>query len=209
RYVEQADRPAEAATLAETMSDVVAVGCSGMAGLYFNFTREQANLTEIEALYPGILDQLVEHPGIGVVIGRQDRCVVVLGKRGRLLWDGANWRTVGRSPLIDLDPAQWTLDEILRIAAYPRSADLIVFGGLIDGIGVAFEEQMGVHGAFGGPQAYPFVLYPPTAPIGGIQLGSSHDLYTVFLSYLPPAPEPPARGRAALTRAHSAIYHNH
>ncbi len=165
-------------------SDVVAVGCSGMAGLYFNQAPGHLDLTRIQRGYPGLIDRLVDHPSVGLVIGREGHRVVILGKDGRLLWDGEP-RVVGVNPLRSLDPAGWTLAEVLRIAAYPKSADLIIFGSVLQGVGVAFEEQMGVHGAFGGPQAYPFIITPKRTASTFAGIATSHDLYTRFSAYLP------------------------
>jgi hypothetical protein len=194
RYVEEAEEPeAGGDGLAEQEPNVVVTGCSGTAGIYFNRITGPADLTRIQELYPGLIDRLVEHPSVGLLIGRAGRRVVVLGKRGRLIWDGAA-RVVGKDPLSELEAADWTLPEILRVAAYPRSADLMVFGSVTNGVGVAFEEQMGVHGAFGGPQAHPFVLVPPGCALDPAAIRSSHDLYPVFRAYLrdrePLAPAP-------------------
>jgi hypothetical protein len=62
---------------------------------------------------------------------------------------------------------------------------MIIFGSVVNGMGVAFEEQMGVHGAFGGAQAYPFLLYPDSAEHRIGQIRTAHDLYGIFSSYLP------------------------
>ncbi len=185
RYVEEADRPVHAPEItASGATDVVVTGCSATAGIYFNQTKDPMDLTAIELSYPGLIDQIVEHPSVGLVIGREGHRICVLGKDGRLIWDGSA-RVVDANPLDSLDSAPWTLPEILRLASYPRSADLIVFGSVVNGMGVAFEEQMGVHGAFGGAQAYPFILYPGSAEERIQRLRTAHDLYSIFSSYLP------------------------
>ncbi len=195
RYVEEADQPVDTPEpTASSATDVVVTGCSATAGIYFNQVPEHMDLTAIELSYPGLIDQLVEHPSVGLVIGSEGHRVCILGKEGRLIWDGAA-RVVDANPLNALDGASWTLPELLRLASYPRSADLIIFGSVVNGIGVAFEEQMGVHGAFGGAQAYPFILYPPSATPHVRRIQSAHDLYTLFSSYSPETTSVTVNGR--------------
>lgn len=185
KYVETREQARSDSQSAETGTgdeDIVVTGCSGTAGIYFNGVRGHAHLTWIERAYPQLIDQLVEHPGVGLVIGRQGHRVVALGKLGRLIWDGQA-RVVGQNPLHDLEDSDWTLAEILRIARYPRSADLLVFGSITNGLGVAFEEQMGIHGAFGGPQAHPFLLVPREAAFAPEGVRTAHDLYPVLRNY--------------------------
>lgn len=183
RYVEGA-ATSPSADQVEVDADVVAMASSGMASLYFNASPRQMDLSEIETLYPRLIDRLVEHPASGLVIGRERGKVVLLGKRGRLIWNGTIAEVEGANPILALDDADWTLEEIARLTCFPRSGDLLIYGSVVNGEGVAFEEQMGVHCAVGGPQAYPFLLSPP----GGARaesIRSSRDLYTVFAQYLP------------------------
>lgn len=186
RYVEQAEVQQDTEPFSSPHADVVAVGCSGMAGLYFNMSTGRVDLTRIQDTFPSLVDRLVEHPAVGLLIGHEGDHVVILGKSGRLIWDGRA-RVVGANPLADLDRSPWVLREVLRIADYPKSADLILLGSVTDGIGVAFEEQMGVHGAFGGQQAYPFIMAPPGVRWNLQELHSSHDLYERLIAYLPGA----------------------
>ncbi len=183
QYVENNDAAQPGLEAAERdREEIVVTGCSGTAGIYFNLTPGRADLTWIERTYPGLISRLVEHPAVGVLIGREGQRVVVLGRRGRLIWDGRA-RIVGRDPLRDMENADWVLREVVRIASYPRTADLLVFGSITNGFGIAFEEQMGVHGAYGGPQAHPFVLAPVEASRAALGLRSAHDLYPILLGY--------------------------
>lgn len=188
RYVEEAalQAPAE---VPGADGDVVAMASSGMASLYFNALDHQMDLSEIEILYPRLIDELVEHPAIGLLIGREGRKVVVLGKHGRLTTDGRTAAVDGENPIRGIEDAEWPLADIARLACFPRSGDLIVYGAVVDGVGVAFEEQMGVHCAYGGPQAHPFLLAPQGSASDPHVLSSSRDLYSIFARYLPDAPE--------------------
>lgn len=210
RYVAEAEPAFRSAESASSDADVVVTGCSGTAGIYFNRLPGRADLTTIETLYPGLTDRVVEHPGVGLVIAREGRRVIVLGKRGRLIWDGTP-RVVGDDPIRALEPGGWTLREVLRVAEYPRSADLIVFGSVAEGAGVAFEEQMGVHGGLGGTQSLPFVMVPPGAALDPATIRSAHDFYPVFSAYSseesasPQAPLDVVRAEARLTAANSSF----
>jgi len=209
-YVQRADLRYEPQHGEHARTGVVAVGCSGMAGLYFNFTQGRATLGEIEWRYPGLVRRLAEHPCIGLVIARDGDAVTAMGRHGAVVWDGVE-HVVGKDPLAELEPGRWPLHEIVRLASYPRSADLIVFGSVVDGVGAAFEEQMGVHGALGGPQAHPFVLYPPSAPLQPERLLSSADLYDFLIDYLPKRNDPPSQSEQAdaVDAAADTLTHTH
>ena len=140
--------------------DIVVCG-SGNLGL-ISFTRHPARLTveEVESLHPGLLDGLVQHPGIGWLLMKSDsQGIVVLGKSGvrRLLAD----EIVGDDPLAGFPPA--TSRFLLRLAQYPNVPDIVINSTLFDaetGEIAAFEELIGAHGGAGGWQTKPFVAFP-------------------------------------------------
>jgi hypothetical protein len=145
---------------AAATAEIVVCG-SGNLGL-ISFTRHPGRLTveAVEGLHPGLMDGLVQHPGVGwILMLSEARGPIVMGKTGvrRLCPD----EVTGEDPLAGFAPA--TPRFLLRLAEYPNVPDIIVNSTLFDaekGEIAAFEELIGAHGGAGGWQTRPFVAFP-------------------------------------------------
>lgn len=170
RRVTETAATEEPVALGRDRQDQVAVGsadvvvcASGNLGL-ISFTRHPGRLSmeSIEAAYPGLLDGLIQHPGIGwVLVQSERRGGVVLGKCGLRLLELDSIE--GEDPLRDFPMA--TARHLKRLTSYPNAADIIVNSTLYDaasGEVTAFEELIGCHGGAGGWQTRPFLLFPAT-----------------------------------------------
>ncbi len=157
-------RQAEPTTVAEGTADVV-VGPSGnLANIYFPGIAGRATLEEIDALAPGLVAGLAAHPGIGFVLVKTDTFgSVVVGRAGvHRLVDG---HVDGEDPLGPFGPR--AADHVRRIDAFAHVGDLLVnsvYDADLDEV-AAFEELVGSHGGFGGPQTRPFLLAPTSLTI--------------------------------------------
>jgi hypothetical protein len=162
----------------------VAVRVSGpLAHVYFNVSDERLNLSDIAVLYPALLNRLIEHPGIGLIVGREGDETVMLGPKGTLTVHPDVDQLRGSNPLEGLvDPAEQA-ERIHRLASFPRSGDLIILGAWEKGAVVTFENQIGTHGGLGGPQERPFVLYPATTEWPPGAINGPCDLYPIFARY--------------------------
>jgi hypothetical protein len=156
-------RHAEPTTLTKEAADVV-VGPSGnLANIYFPAMPGRASLEEIDERYPGLVAGLAAHPGIGFVLVKTAALgSVAIGQAGvHHLADG---RVDGDDPLAPFGPR--TADHLRRIDAFAHVGDLLInssYDPELDEV-AAFEELVGSHGGFGGPQTRPFVLAPATLP---------------------------------------------
>jgi uncharacterized membrane protein YvlD (DUF360 family) len=156
-------RTAEPTTVAEGTADLV-VGPSGnLANVYFTAIPGRAALEEIDERYPGLVAGLAAHPGIGFVLVKTAAFgSVAIGRAGvHHLADG---RIDGEDPLAPFGPR--TADHLRRIDAFAHVGDLLTnssYDAELDEV-AAFEELVGSHGGFGGPQTRPFVLAPATLP---------------------------------------------
>ena len=150
----------------------IAVMASGNLGLV-SFPREPGRVTfeRVQALHPRLLNTLREHPGIGFLLVRSERDgAVVLGPRGKRFLDQA--RLEGEDPLAPFGPR--AAAHVRRTDAFPHCPDILVnstFWPEMEEV-AAFEELVGSHGGLGGPQSFPFVLFPadlapPPEPIVG------------------------------------------
>ena len=108
---------------------------------------------------------LVAHRGIGAVITRMLDGAHVESIRGRALLtpQGELEILAGDDPLTDYAPTDIQRREIARLAQDACAGDIIVFGAYdpVRNRCICFDDQVGAHGAMGGPQYWPFVLTPP------------------------------------------------
>lgn len=98
---------------------------------------------ELEANYPGLLDELVDNEGIGLVVGHNaEKEPIVVGKnRIRNLATG---KTTGADPLMNYDNPNLRAEQLKRLAEFPHAGDLIIISTLYpDGTVAAFEELVG------------------------------------------------------------------
>jgi hypothetical protein len=163
----------------------VAVRISGpLAHVYFNVSDQRLNLSEIALLYPTLLTRLIEHPGIGLVVGRENEETVMMGRRGTLTVRRDLDRLRGSNPLDGLSDPYYQAAQLEHVASFPHAGDLILLGAWENDAVVTFEDQLGTHGGVGGPQEKPFILYPARVdwPSGAIK--NPCDLYPLFVRYL-------------------------
>jgi putative membrane protein len=148
----------------EPGSAIVVLASGNLGLVYGTRTRERATLEMIEEYYPGILDGLAQHEGVGfVVVHSEADGPVVIGGAGRTyLSDG---RVEGENPLANFGPN--AAQHLLRNDGFPDAPDLYVssFFDPETKEGAAFEEQIGFHGGLGGSQIQPFLLFPSVLPL--------------------------------------------
>jgi putative membrane protein len=173
-----------AATEAEDVASQIVVLASGNLGLvYSTWLDERASLEQIEAVYPGLLEGLAEHEGIGfVLVHSQAHGPVAIGAGGRhYLLAG---RLEGEDPLAVFGPN--AAAHLCRTDSFADAPDILVSSFYDPGTGevAAFEELIGSHGGLGGWQTSPFLMYPSdlVAPEGPIVGAAS--LYAVLKGWL-------------------------
>jgi len=131
-----------------------------LAQVYFDLHPRRITLNELNAAYPGLVDTLVQHEGIGFVVAYEDDGEpVAFGKQGaRNLHTGD---VVGDDPLLpygDVELRNW---QVRRIADFPNAGDLTINSTLYpDGSVAALEELIGNHGGLGGEQTDAFIFHP-------------------------------------------------
>jgi len=164
----------------------LSVMASGNLGL-ITFPREPGRLTRerIETLYPGLLDTLRNHPGIGFVLVDSDRGGVALGA------EGAHWVETGEiegtDPLRTYGPN--TAAHVLRTHRFSNCPDILVnstWWKEMDEV-AAFEELVGSHGGMGGTQCHPFVLHPVELPWPDEPVVGAENVHRVLKGWLPGA----------------------
>lgn len=171
------ERPAVEWDLSRRSS--IAVRNSGsLSHVYFDVTPRPMDLSEVALLYPGLLDALAGHEGIGLVVGREREEVVIAGWEGTLWLGPAGRRLQGRDPLATLPDPDWAAEQIARLAHFPHAGDLILLGAWDGEQVVSFEDQVASHGGLGGPQDWPFLAFPPQERLLAQGLENAEEVYT-------------------------------
>jgi Type I phosphodiesterase / nucleotide pyrophosphatase len=140
-------------------ADVVVCASGNLALVYFAREPGRLSLEQMVADYPGLIEALAEHEGIGFVMTYSEAAggPVVMGTGGfRVLATG---KGQGEDPLARFSPH--TARFLLRQSSYRNVGDIVV-NSLVDENGhvAAFEELIGCHGGAGGLQTQPLLLYP-------------------------------------------------
>ena len=176
-------------------AQVTAYGSGNLAQVYFDLFPRKIALSELNAAYPGMVDALVQHEGIGIVCGYeedplQDGSVgapIVLSKTGkRNLHTG---EVSGEDPLKQYAPDDpnafgaasiatraW---QVRRVMDFPHAGDLMVISPVYpDGTVAALEELIGSHGGLGGEQTDAFLFHP--AGVAVTETRNSTDVFHIL-----------------------------
>jgi hypothetical protein len=144
----------------KTQPPELVVCASGNLGLiYFPRLEGRVTLETIEQTWPGLLDKLSHHEGIGLLMGRSATAgAVVMGPSGT--------RYLDKDRIDGVDPTEQfgehAVTGLKRVDGMTTAPDLLAISLLDPGTGevAAFEELIGSHGGLGGPQTEPFILHP-------------------------------------------------
>ena len=165
---------------------VTAYGSGNAAQVYFDLLPRKLRLSELDHAYPGMVEALVRHEGIGMVLGyADDMSVVVLGKGGRHnLHTG---EVEGEDPVKPYAPvsgvAASSLEkrvwQLRRVMEFPSAGDLWLISTVYpDGSVAALEELIGNHGGLGGEQTDAFLFHPPDLQVP--ETRSAVDVYHIL-----------------------------
>ena len=148
----------------EELPGIVVMASGNLGLVYGTRLEERATLEEIEVVYPGMLEGLVSHEGIGfAMVHSLEHGPVVIGANGRNYL--AEERVEGDDPLVGFGPR--AAQHLIREDSFPNCPDILVnsFYRADTNEVAAFEELIGCHGGMGGYQTQPFVLYPAELPV--------------------------------------------
>jgi hypothetical protein len=149
-----------------------------LSHVYFDVAAHPMELSEVVLIYPGLLDALLSHDGIGLVVGRDGDDVVLASQKGTLRIGPTGQRLEGHDPLGSLSHPTWAATQVARVARFPHAGDLILLGAWDGKRVICFEEQVASHGGLGGPQGWPFLASPPGDGVGARGIENSEEVYT-------------------------------
>jgi uncharacterized membrane protein YvlD (DUF360 family) len=151
--------------------DVIVLASGNLGLISFPAWKKRMTYEEITIAFPGLLNGLAHHPGIGfVMVQSATDGGIVVGPEGIYYLDQGY--AVGKDPLATYGAN--APRHLKRGNGFETAPDILVMS-LYDpktGEVAAFEELVGSHGGLGGLQTQPFVLHPiefasPRAPIVG------------------------------------------
>ncbi len=139
--------------------DLIAIASGNFGLVYFPRLPGRVTLEQLTTAYPGLVEALANHPGIGAMLLRsEEHGSLVVGR------EGVNY--LGEDRVEGVDPvAQYggrAREAFLRLDGMDFVPDLSVislYDPEFDEV-AAFEELIGSHGGLGGPQTQPIIMYP-------------------------------------------------
>jgi uncharacterized membrane protein YvlD (DUF360 family) len=169
--VELGPMVADREAAADALPDLVVCASGNLAQVYFGVGEHRLSRDEIDAAYPGLVEDLVAHDGVGLVLVRTETDgSVVLGKGGSVrVSDGV---VTGDDPLSRYGPTG--IVHFRRLDEIAHCGDLALISRMDEGTDevAAFEELIGSHGGLGGWQTRATLVYPadwqaPDGPLLG------------------------------------------
>jgi hypothetical protein len=164
-------------------SDVVVKDSGSLAHVYFNVSSARLRISEISALFPDLVVTLASHPGLWLVVGTESEDVLLFSREGVLTVRGQDLVSAdGGDPLRILPDPEHARRELVNLARYPHSGDLILLGRYDPQADVVlcFEDQWASHGGLGGGQDYPFLVYPAHLPWDLSRVSNAREMYAFF-----------------------------
>jgi hypothetical protein len=139
--------------------DLIAIASGNFGLVYFPRMPGRVTLEQLTAAYPGLIEALANHPGIGAMLIRSEEHGSLVAGR-----DGINFLDENRVEGVD-PVAQYggrAREAFLRLDGMDHVPDLSVislYDPEFDEV-AAFEELIGSHGGLGGPQTQPIIMHP-------------------------------------------------
>ena len=155
---------------------------SSLVQLYFTDSSHRCELGEIEKKYPGFVEKLVGHPGVGFVIGKEGKDIVILHARGKVILSGKEVTFIGERFLQVYGDERKLVKQIRYFADLRYSGDLILNGAFDGKRIIAFEHfHFGSHDSIGGKQCDAFFISREKIELGDVL--NAKELYHIFSAY--------------------------
>lgn len=175
--------PGERQEEVEAGASMVVLASGNLGLVYSTRLAERATVELIETIYPGLLQGLTAHEGIGwVMVNSTSQGGVVIGQNGRYFLDED--QVEGENPLADFGPN--AAHHLRRYNSFVDAPDIYVnsFYDRERNEVAAFEELIGCHGGMGGYQTRPFLLYPAGLTLSSERLVGAAAVYRQFKQWL-------------------------
>lgn len=165
--------------------DIEFANSDSMGNIYF--TKEKNSVTDIKTIekaLPGFGEKLINHPGIGLVITRDDDNYILKGKEGSLTinHEGAVVEQKGKNPLSHFGEDGLIRRHLANYMEVPHTGDIVIFGDYDGEKVVGFGGVLAsTHGGIGGEQSQPFILTSPDLPLASKEIYEATDFHKILL----------------------------
>ncbi len=143
----------------EDRPDLIWMASGNLGLVFFPQMPGRATVEGIATAYPGMVEALANHPGVGAMLIRSsEHGAIVVGRDGIHYLDEV--RVEGTDPVAQFGGK--AREAFLRLDGMQHCPDISVvsmYDPEFDEI-AAFEELIGAHGGLGGPQVRPILMYP-------------------------------------------------
>lgn len=168
----------------DVIHDVVVTYSSCLALVYFATDPEQLSLEAIlgNPARRSLYEELVSHPGIGLVLTRTAGAVHAESTKGKAtICDEAVTVISGSNPLEPYGTESYQLRAIESLVGQPNAGDCVLFGAFNGYEIISFDDQVGAHGSAGGDQVYPFLITPAGLVAPDEIIEDARDIHRVVL----------------------------
>jgi hypothetical protein len=139
--------------------ELVVCASGNLALIYFPRLAGRVDLETMQAAWPGMVEALADHPGVGFLMVRSKaHGAMAVGRRGVRYLDED--RVEGEDPVAPY--GGHSVEGLRRVDGMEHCGDIVAISLLdpaTDEV-AAFEELIGSHGGLGGPQTHPLILHP-------------------------------------------------
>ena len=166
--------------VSEETAQTIVLASGNLGLIYFTDWSNRMTYEQIEDAFPGLLNGLAHHEGIGFVMVKSDIYdTIVLSNDDVLYLDTEEY--YGNHFLDSF--GKNTIKKLKRTDGFAHVPDILVNSAYdVDNDEVyAFEELIGSHGGAGGNQQYPFILYPSEWSLEE-EIFGSENVYKFFKS---------------------------
>ena len=160
--------------------DVLVCASGNLAQIYFTTTEKRETLQNLETQFPGFVSKLVAHDGVGFAIVMDEKLgPILLSKTGAL--ELKTGKLKGQNPLTPYGNEEVRRQQLLRLAEFPSSGELILMSPVYeDGSVAAFEELIGNHGGVGGDQTDAILVHPVKFKVESEKIINSEQIFDVL-----------------------------
>jgi len=151
------------------------------ANIYVTYTTDRVLAEAIEARYPGAIERLSRHPGVGFVLTR-DAGGPLCCYRGSVLRIPPPPGPTG-CPVFDRPDRDVVVRGLEDLLAMPSGGDVIVYGHYAEAGCVSFLGEIGSHAGPSESELYGFVAAPAGVAFDFGAVTRPRDLHALFARY--------------------------
>ena len=157
----------------EDTAQTIVLASGNLGLIYFTDWTSRLTYEQIEDAFPGLIDGLASHEGIGFVMVKSALLGTIIISDDNVYYMDTD-TYVGERFLDDYGPN--VVDHLRRTDSFEHIPDILVNSSYNPETGEvhAFEELIGSHGGVGGTQQEPFIMYPSSWSLDGKIVGSEN-----------------------------------